>query len=83
MAENEKNTEKKVKAEDKKPSFFARLGAWFRSLKAECKKITWASPKLVKQNTIIVVIAVAIVSIVIGLLDLGFNETIQGLATLI
>ena len=83
MAENEKKTEKKVKAEEKKPSFFSRIGAWFRSLKAECKKITWASPKLVKQNTIIVVIAVAIVSIVIGLLDLGFNETIQGLATLI
>ena len=83
MAENEKNTEKKVKAEEKKSSLFSRIGAWFRSLKAECKKITWASPKLVKQNTIIVVIAVAIVSIVIGLLDLGFNETIQGLATLI
>ena len=82
MAENEKNTEKKIKAEDKKPSFFARIGAWFRSLKAECKKITWASPKLVKQNTIVVVVSVAIVGIVIGLLDLGFGQTIQGLAAI-
>ncbi len=80
MAENEKNTEKKVKTEEKKPSVFARLAAWFRSLKSECKKITWASAKLVKQNTIVVVVSVAIVSIVIGLLDVAFSQTIQGLA---
>ena len=79
MAENEKNTEKKVKTEEKKPSLFSRLGAWFRSLKAECKKITWASAKLVKQNTIVVIVCVAIVSIVIGLLDVAFAETINGL----
>jgi len=83
MAENEKNTEKKVKAEEKKPSLFSRLGAWFRSLKAECKKITWASPKLVKQNTLVVVVCVAILSVVIGLLDLAFSQTIMGLAYLI
>ena len=80
MAENEKNTEKKVKAEEKKPSLFSRLGAWFRSLKAECKKITWASPKLVKQNTLLVIVCVAIVGVVIGILDLAFSETIQGLS---
>ncbi len=83
MAENEKNTEKKVKTEEKKPSLFSRLGAWFRSLKAECKKITWATPKLVKQNTLVVVVCVAIISVVIGLLDLAFSQTIMGLAYLI
>ena len=80
MAENEKKTEKKVKAEEKKPSFFSRIGAWFRSLKAECNKITWASAKLVRQNTLVVVISVAIVGAVLALLDIAFNETIQGLA---
>jgi preprotein translocase subunit SecE len=83
MAENEKKTEKKVKAEEKKPSFFSRIGAWFRSLKAECKKITWASAKLCRQNTIVVVISVAIVGAVLALLDFAFNQTIQGLNYLI
>ena len=83
MAENEKTTEKKAKAEEKKPSFFARIGAWFRSLKAECKKITWASPKLVKQNTIVVVVCVAIIGVVLGVLDFAFSQTIMGLAYLI
>ncbi len=79
MAENEKNTEKKVQKSDK-PSFFSRIGAWFRSLKAECKKITWASPKMVKQNTLVVIVCVAIVGAVIGILDLAFSETIQALS---
>ena len=82
MAENEKNTEKKVQKSDK-PSFFSRVGAWFRSLKAECKKITWASPKLVKQNTLLVVVCVAIIGIAIGILDFAFNETIEGLNLII
>lgn len=82
MAENEKKVEKKEKAENSKPSFFSRIGAWFRSLKAECKKITWASAKLVRQNTIVVVVSVAIVGAVLALLDFAFNETIQGLAAI-
>ncbi|MBE6598576.1 MAG: preprotein translocase subunit SecE [Ruminococcaceae bacterium] len=75
MAENEKKVQK-----SDKPSFFSRIGAWFKSLKAECKKITWASAKLVKQNTILVVVCVAIVAAAIGILDFAFSQTIQGLA---
>lgn len=88
MAENEKTPAKTEKNETKapkenKPSFFSRVGAWFRSLKAECKKISWASPKLVKQNTLLVVVCVAIVGVVIGLLDYGFSQTIVGLSRII
>lgn len=87
MADNEKTPAKTEKAEKApkpdKPSFTARVGAWFRSLKAECKKISWASPKLVKQNTIVVAVCVIIVGIVIGLLDYGFSQTIVGLSRII
>ena len=31
--------EKKAKAADKKPGFFARLAKWFRELKSELKKV--------------------------------------------
>ncbi len=98
MAENEKNsakTEKTAKVEKSteksagkspksdKPSLFARLGTWFKSLKSECKKISWAGPKLVKQNTILVCVCVLIVGLVIGLLDYGFSQTIVGLSRIL
>ena len=33
--------EKKAKAADKKPGFFARISKWFRELKSELKKVVW------------------------------------------
>lgn len=91
MAENEKTPEQVEKAETKpakapkpaKPPLRERIGAWYRSLKAECKKISWASAKVVKQNTILVVVCVLIVGVVIGLLDYGFSQTIVGLSRII
>jgi len=91
MAENEKkalDAEKNEKVEkkpakEKKPSVFKRLGAWFKSLRAEAKKISWASPKAVRYNSILVIVCVVICSIVIGLLDYGFSAAIVGLSRLI
>ena len=81
--ENEK-TEKPAKQEkEKKPSVFRRLGAWFKSLRAEAKKISWASWNSVRSNSMIVIIAVVICSVVIGILDYGFSAAIVGLSRLI
>ncbi len=89
MAENEKKaleaeqTKSDKPAKEKKPSVWKRLVAWFKSLRAECKKISWASFKSVRYNTIVVIIAVIICSIVTGLLDYGFSAAIVGLSRLI
>jgi len=94
MAENEKKAleaEQNAKADkpaekpvkEKKPSVWKRLAAWFKSLRAEAKKISWASFKSVRYNTIVVIVCVIICSIITGLLDYGFSAAIVGLSRLI
>lgn len=94
MADNEKKaleTEQNGKADkaaekpakEKKPSIWKRLGAWFKSLRAECKKISWASFKSVRYNTLVVIVCVVICGIITGLLDYGFSAAIVGLSRLI
>ena len=93
MAENEKKNElektadkKPAKAEKQKsdkPSLWSRLTSWFRSVKSESKKVSWASFKTVRNNSIIVSVCVLACSIVLGILDYLFNSAIVGLGMLI
>ena len=90
MADNEKKTapekaaaksaEKPAKAKSDKPSFFKRAKAWLKTVRAECKKITWASWESVKQNSIVVIVITLISAVVLGLLDFAFGNAIQGLS---
>ncbi len=93
MAENEKKNElektadkKPAKAEKQKsdkPSVWSRLASWFRSVRSESKKVSWASFKTVRNNSIIVIVCVLACSIVLGILDYLFNSAIVGLGMLI
>ena len=98
MAENENKTPETVeakeakvakaekkpeKAKDKKPSVFARIGAWFRTTKAELKKIVWTPRKTVLKNTALVLVAMILLGAVIGLLDAAFLSAIEGLSQII
>ena len=40
-----------VKKDDTKPSFFKRIGKWFREMKSELKKVIWPTPKAFMKNT--------------------------------
>ena len=88
MADNEKKTaenaaaEKPAKKKSDKPSFFQRAGAWLKTVRAECKKITWASWDSVKQNSIVVIITSVAFAVVLGILDYAFNSAILGLSRL-
>ena len=92
MAENEKKvpetaevSEKETKAvkteakskKDKKPS---RVIAWFRTTKAELKKISWTPKKTLIKNTIIALGGMAALGVVIALLDFVFNRAIAALS---
>ncbi len=68
MAEKEKTS--KVK------SFFSRISAWLRSVKSEMKKIVWTSPKALRANTIMVVVALIITAAVTGVIDFVFSKFI-------
>lgn len=93
MAEKEKKTEletsdakkpaKETKPKENKPSLGQRLGAWFKSVKSECKKISWASWSSVRSNSLIVIVSVIIISAVLGILDYCFSGAIVGLSRLI
>ena len=61
--------EKKAKAADKKPGFFARLGKWFRELKSELKKVQWPTRKQTVNNTLVVIACVIAVGIFIWIFD--------------
>ncbi|MBE6588500.1 MAG: preprotein translocase subunit SecE [Ruminococcaceae bacterium] len=75
MAEKEKTS--KVK------SFFSRIFAWFRSVKAEMKKIVWTSPKALRANTVMVIVALVIAAAATGVIDFVFSKFIIILGILI
>lgn len=52
---------------------------FFRSLKSECKKISWYTWKQTRKGTVVVVICAVVIAVVIGLLDYGFSEGINAL----
>ncbi|MBE6675196.1 MAG: preprotein translocase subunit SecE [Ruminococcaceae bacterium] len=81
MAENENKIasasadQKPVKAKktSDKPGLFKRIGNWFKGLKSEFKKITWASKKATFKNFGIVLTIVIISAVVIGVIDIGLG----------
>ncbi|MBR6676571.1 MAG: preprotein translocase subunit SecE [Clostridia bacterium] len=75
MAEKEKTS--KVK------SFFSRIFAWLRSVKSEMKKVVWTSPKALRANTIMVVVALIIVAAATGVVDFVFSKFITILGIII
>lgn len=85
MAEKEikevKNAPKKAKSD--KPSLFSRIAAWFRSCKAEMKKIVWSNWTTVRTNTIMVLVSIIVISAAIGLVDLLFSQGIVILSILV
>ena len=50
---------------------------YFKDLKAEFKRITWASKENVKKSTAVVIAFCIIFAVYIGLLDSAFNELIK------
>ena len=69
---------------EKKPGFVARAKAavqgvcarvakFFRDTKSELKKVVWPSKEDTKQNTVVVLVTVALAAVVMILLDTVFG----------
>ncbi len=73
---NEKTTQakpEKAKPEKaKKTSVFSKIGRYFRDLRSEFKKIVWPSKKQIINNTVVVLICMAITGVAIWILDWAF-----------
>ena len=66
----------------KKP-FFSRLVKYFKDTKSELKKVTWPSKDQIIHNTGIILAFIAIVTIILSLLDVGFAKLFQTLTNLL
>ena len=71
---NKESKGKAVKKGNEKPGFFKRIANWFKGLKSEFKKITWANRKSTFKNFGIVLTIVILSALVIGLVDIGLKE---------
>ena len=61
------------------PKYRERTLKFCRSIKSECKKVSWYSWKNTRKGTLIVIISVVALAIVIGLLDVLFSTFINTL----
>ena len=65
----------------KKEKLWTRIRKWFREMRSELKKVVWPTPKQTLNNSIVVVVMIAIVGVAIGLFDwvatLGVNALIS------
>lgn len=70
MAKEAKKKEKKMKdsASKKEKKHF------FKSVKAELKKVIWPTPKQLFNNTLAVVVSVIVVGVIVFLLDFCFEK---------
>jgi len=50
---------------------------FLREAKAELKKVTWPTPKEALASTSVVIVVVIIVSIFLGIVDLGLTRIIR------
>jgi len=62
-----------VKKDDTKPTFFQKVGKWFREMKSELKKVIWPTRKQLTQNSLIALGVMLVSSVVLW----GFDELAQ------
>ena len=88
MAEDKKTSTKAPKADkpkDKKKSKknpFKSVVSFFKSVKAEGKKVVWANAKDVLRNTVIVLIVVTVVGLAIYGVDTVLSLGMKGIKSL-
>ena len=74
MAKEAKNKEKKMKDNTSKKNSKKEKKNFFKSVKAELKKVIWPTPKQLFNNTLAVIVSVVIVGVIVFLLDLCFEK---------
>lgn len=65
----QKEAEKKNAGKKEKVSVFKRISRFFKDMRSEAKKIVWPSKKQIINNTVVVLVVMALCSVVIWPLD--------------
>ena len=75
-----KKTAKKqppAKATEKGPGFIQKTKQFFREVRVELKKVTWPSRKETMASTSVVIVLVIIVSVYLGIVDMGLSRALK------
>ncbi|MBW2020490.1 MAG: preprotein translocase subunit SecE [Deltaproteobacteria bacterium] len=59
------------------PAFWIKTTQFLREVKVELKKVTWPSRKETLASTAVVIILVVIISVFLGLVDVGLSSLIR------
>lgn len=59
------------------PAFLAKTTQFLREVKIELKKVTWPSRKETLASTAVVIILVIIISVFLGIVDMGLSSLIR------
>jgi preprotein translocase subunit SecE len=62
---------------EKKPNILARMGKSVRDMRGEMKRVVWPGKKQTINNTVLVIIFMAIMAVIIGLFDAGLSWLIR------
>lgn len=55
----------------------SQKGNWFKTLKAEFKKIIWPGKKDLAKQTLVVLVSAIVIGVIIALIDMGIQYGIQ------
>ncbi len=62
---------------NKEKNFFQKSVQFLREVKVELKKVTWPTRKQTLGSTVVVIILVMIISLFLGLVDMGLSSLIR------
>ncbi len=62
---------------NKEKNFFQKSAQFLREVKVELKKVTWPTRKQTLGSTVVVIVLVMIISIFLGLVDMGLSSLIR------
>ena len=65
------------KAKEKKPGLFTRLTKYFRDSRGEFKKVVWPTRSQVLNNTVVVLVVVAVAGVFLFGLDYALGALIK------
>ncbi len=68
---------------EKKQSFVARAKQYLSECKHELKKVAWPSKKQLINNSIIIIVFIAIITVILSVLDLGFGKLFSMLTNIL
>ncbi len=73
---SKKTADKKSTQKKKQANLFQKFIRYCKDLKSEIKKVVWPSAKQVKNNSIVVLVFVAISAVFLSLIDLGLGQLV-------